>query len=152
MDISQFNTEQRVAYLSNSAVVEALRTLHPDLNKVKHFIQNISTSRERELFSGYLDIYNGNTKKRLAMQTALEKLKKDVCDRTTIRFGGTSCAKIYEIKCLALTQYFFYFNNHILYRGFRDLNEFFRPYIEAIICSNCDAAENDSHFGNISLG
>lgn len=151
MDISQFNTEQRVAYLSNTAVVEALRTLHPDLNKVKHFIQNISTSRERELFSGYLDIYSGNTKKRLAMQTALEKLKKDVCDRTTIHFGGTSCAKIYEIKCLALTQYFFYFNNHILYRGFRDLNEFFRPYIEAIICSNCDAAEKDSNLGNIKF-
>ena len=151
MDTSQLNIEQTVTYLHNSAVVEALKTLRFDSNKVKHFIQNVSTSKERELFSGYLDIYSGNTKKRLAMQTALEKLKKDVCDRHTIHFGGTSCAKIYEIKRLALTQYFFYYNNHILYHGFRGLNDFFRPYIEAIICSNCDAAEKDSHFGDIEF-
>ena len=78
MDTSEINIEQTVAYLHNSAVVEALKTLRFDSNKVKHFIQNVSTSKERELFSGYLDIYSGNTKKRLAMQTALEKLKKDV--------------------------------------------------------------------------
>ena len=85
------------------------------------------------------------------MQTALEKLKKDVCDRHTIHCGGTSCAKIYEIKRIALTQYFFYYNNHILYHGTRDLDDFFKPYIEAIICSNCDAAEKDSHLGNIAF-
>ena len=151
MDTSELNIEQTVAYLHNSAVVEALKTLRFDSNKVKHFIQNVSTSKERELFSGYLDIYSGNTKKRLAMQTALEKLKKDVCDRHTIHFGGTSCAKIYEIKRIALTQYFFYYNNHILYHGCRDLNDFFKPYIEAIICSNCDVAEKDSHFGDIEF-
>ena len=151
IDTSQLNVEQTVTYLHNSAVVEALKTFCFDSNKVKHFIQNISTIKERDLFSGYLDIYSGNTKKRLAMQTALEKLKKDVCDRHTIHIGGTSCAKIYEIKRLALTQYFFYYNILILYHGFRDLNDFFRPYIEAIICSNCDAAEKGGHWGNINF-
>lgn len=151
IDTSQLNIEQTVACLHNSAVVDALKTFCFDTNKVKHFIQNIFTIRERDLFSGYLDIYSGNTKKLLAMQTALEKLKKDVCDRHTIYLGGTSCAKIYEIKRIALTQYFFYYNNHILYQGFCDLNDFFRPYIEAIICSNCDAAEKDSHWGDIEF-
>lgn len=151
IDTSQLNIEQTVSCLHNSAVVEALNTFCFDSSKVKHFIQNISTSKERDLFSGYLDIYSGNTEKYLAMQTALEKLKKDVCDRHTIHLGGTSCAKIYEIKRIAVTQYFFYYNNHILYQGFRDLNVFFRPYIEAIICSNCDAAEKNSHWGDIEL-
>jgi len=148
------SAEQKVTYLHNTAVIQALTVFPPQFesNKVKQFIQNISSVKERELFSGYLDIYNGNTQKRLAMQTALEKLKKDVQDKNTIHFGGTSCAKIYEIKRLAMTQYFFYFNNCILYQGFRDLSDFFKPYIEAIICSNCDAAEKPSHFGNLEFG
>lgn len=153
IDISQLDTEQTVTYLHNLALIKAIKVFPPnvDPNKVKQFIQNISTSKERDLFSGYLDIYSGNTKKRLAMQTALEKLKKDVFDKNTIHFGSTSCAKIYEIKRLALTQYFFFYNNHILYLGFKDLNDFFRPYIEAIICSNCDAAEQLSHLGDIAF-
>ena len=151
IDTSQLSIEQTVACLHNSAVVVGLNTFCFDSNKVKHFIQNISTSKERDMFSGYLDIYSGNTEKHLAMQTALEKLKKDVYDRHTIHFGGTSCAKIYEIKRLALTQYLFYYNNHILYHGFRDLNDFFRPYVEAIICSNCDAAERDGYLGDIKF-
>ena len=131
IDCSGFPIDQKVAYLHNSAVLEAIQTYFGgfDSAKVKQFVQNIAASREREVFSGYLDIYSGNTKKRLSMYEALEKLKKDVGDRNTIHFGGTSCARLYEIKRLAITQYFFYYNNHILYQGFRDLKDFFKPYI-----------------------
>lgn len=151
IDSSKFSTNQKVAYLHNSAAIEALKT-YPctfDSTKVKQFIQNITSSREREIFSGYLDIYNGNTKKRLSMYEALEKLKKDVVDRNTIHIVGTSAAKLYEIKQLATTQYFFYFNNHILYQGFSDLKDFFKPYIEAIICANSDMAEKPTYLGDI---
>ena len=143
IDYSGFPIDQKVAYLHNSAVLEAIQTYFWgfDSAKVKQFVQNIAASKEREVFSGYLDIYSGNTKKRLSMYEALEKLKKDVGDRNTIHFGGTSCARLYEIKRLAITQYFFYYNNHILYQGFRDLKDFFKPYIEAIICTNSDAAK-----------
>ena len=122
IDCSGFPIDQKVAYLHNSAVLEAIQTYFGgfDSAKVKQFVQNIAASKEREVFSGYLDIYSGNTKKRLSMYEALEKLKKDVGDRNTIHFGGTSCARLYEIKRLAITQYFFYYNNHILYQGFRD--------------------------------
>lgn len=120
IDCSGFPIDQKVAYLHNSAVLEAIQTYFGgfDSAKVKQFVQNIAASKEREVFSGYLDIYSGNTKKRLSMYEALEKLKKDVGDRNTIHFGGTSCARLYEIKRLAITQYFFYYNNHILYQGF----------------------------------
>ena len=123
IDCSGFPIDQKVAYLHNSAVLEAIQTYFGgfDSAKVKQFVQNIAASKEREVFSGYLDIYSGNTKKRLSMYEALEKLKKDVGDRNTIHFGGTSCARLYEIKRLAITQYFFYYNNHILYQGFREI-------------------------------
>ena len=103
IDCSGFPIDQKVAYLHNSAVLEAIQTYFWgfDSAKVKQFVQNIAASKEREVFSGYLDIYSGNTKKRLSMYEALEKLKKDVGDRNTIHFGGTSCARLYEIKRLA---------------------------------------------------
>ncbi len=153
IDCSGFPIDQKVAYLHNSAVLEAIQTYFGgfDSAKVKQFVQNIAASKEREVFSGYLDIYSGNTKKRLSMYEALEKLKKDVGDRNTIHFGGTSCARLYEIKRLAITQYFFYYNNHILYQGFRDLKDFFKPYIEAIICANSDAAQKTTLFGDMEL-
>ena len=104
IDCSGFPIDQKVAYLHNSAVLEAIQTYFGgfDSAKVKQFVQNIAASKEREVFSGYLDIYSGNTKKRLSMYEALEKLKKDVGDRNTIHFGGTSCARLYEIKRLAI--------------------------------------------------
>lgn len=153
IDCSGFPIDQKVAYLHNSAVLEAIQTYFGgfDSAKVKQFVQNIAASKEREVFSGYLDIYSGNTKKRLSMYEALEKLKKDVGDRNTIHFGGTSCARLYEIKRLAITQYFFYYNNHILYQGFRDLKDFFKPYIEAIICANSDAAQKTTLFGDMEF-
>lgn len=153
IDYSGFPIDQKVAYLHNSAVLEAIQTYFWgfDSAKVKQFVQNIAASKEREVFSGYLDIYSGNTKKRLSMYEALEKLKKDVGDRNTIHFGGTSCARLYEIKRLAITQYFFYYNNHILYQGFRDLKDFFKPYIEAIICANSDAAQKTTLLGDMEF-
>lgn len=122
-----------------------------DSTKVKHFIQNFALSREREILSGYLDIYNSNSKKRLSMHEALQRLKRDVSDRNTLHIGRTSCAKLYEIKRLAITQYLFYYNSHILYQGFRDLKDFFKPYIEAIICTNSDTAEKSTYLGDMQF-
>ena len=153
IDNSGLPTDKKVAYLHNSAVLEAIKIYFGGFNpaKVKQFVQNIAASKEREVFSGYLDIYSGNTKKRLSMYEALEKLKKDVGDRNTIHFGGTSCTRLYEIKRLAITQYFFVYNNYILYQGFRDLKDFFKPYIEAIICANSDAAQKTTLFGDLEF-
>lgn len=156
VDYSEFSTDQKVAYLNNSASLNAFNTCWGywsglDSTKVRQFIQNLASSKEREIFSGYLDIYNGNAQKRYSMCESLENLKKDVADRNTIHFGSTSIGKLYEIKPLAITHYFFYYNNHILYQGFRDLKDFFRPYIEAIICANIDAAEKTTLLGDIKF-
>lgn len=152
-DCSEFSTDLKVAYLNNSASLNAINKYWGgfDSTKVRQFIQNLASSKEREIFSGYLDIYSGNAKKRYSMCESLEKLKKDIADRNTIHSGSTSIVKLYEIKPLVITQYFFYYNNHILYQGFRDLKDFFRPYIEAIICANIDAAEKPTLLGDIKF-
>ena len=82
IDCSGFPIDQKVAYLHNSAVLEAIQTYFGgfDSAKVKQFVQNIAASKEREVFSGYLDIYSGNTKKRLSMYEALEKYKYILSD------------------------------------------------------------------------
>ncbi len=153
VDASGLSVEQKVTYLHNSAVIKMLGEYPSafDSAKVKQFIHNLPSSKERDIFGEYLDIYSSNSEKRLTMHKALEKLKKDVGNRNTVHFGGTSITKLYEIKRLAITQYFFYFNNHILYQGFRDLKDFFRSYIEAIICANSDAAEKSALFGDMEF-
>lgn len=139
--------------MHNSAVIKMLseHSFSFDSAKVKHFVHNLASSKEREVFAGYLDIYSSNSKKRLLMHESLQKLKKDVQDRNTLQLVGTSCTRLYEIKRFAITQYFFYYNNHILYQGFRDLKDFFKPYIEAIICANSDAAEKSTLFGDMEF-
>ena len=69
VDYSEFSTDQKVAYLNNSASLNAFNTCWGywsgfDSTEVRQFIQNLASSKEREIFSGYLDIYNGNAQKR----------------------------------------------------------------------------------------
>lgn len=141
VDISEFHTGQKVAYLHNSEVVHYFTTFRFNSSKIEQFIQNIPLERDREMFSEYINLYKGNTEKLLEMQENLDKLKRDVKDRNTFHIGGMTSDKIYEIKRLVIPHYFFYFYNHILFQGFSDLYTFIRPYIEAIICANSDAAE-----------
>ena len=151
VDVSCLHTDQRVAYLHNSAVIECLRTRKFDSSKVKRFIGNMALSKERDMYSDYLDMYNGNAKKMGKMQIALEELKDDVCNRGTVRLGHMSHSKLIEIKRQVISEYLFYYNNYIFYHGLKDLSEFFRPYIEGVICANSDAAEKSSHFWGITF-
>jgi len=151
IDFSTLNLDQKVAYLHNSATIDAFRHFRFDSSKVTHFIENIASSKKRNLFSLYSDIYNGNSKQSLKMKTALDKLKKDVNARSTVHIGGTSCSEIYKIKNPAMTQYFFYYFNHVFFKGFSYANTFFKPYIEAIICANSEQAEEPTHWGDIAF-
>ena len=62
-----------------------------------------------------------------------------------------SHSKLIEIKRQVISEYLFYYNNYIFYHGLKDLSEFFRPYIEGVICANSDAAEKSSHFWGITF-
>lgn len=149
IDFTLLSLDQRVAYLHNMAAIDALKRFRFDSSRVSHYIENITSSRERDLFLPYLDIYNSNSKKRLDMKLSLEKLKIDVKERSTMHFGGTACSQIFKIKNQARAQYCFYYHNHIFYKGFSDANIFFKPYVEAIICANIEQADEPTRFAGI---
>ena len=109
IEFSSLSLENKVAYLHNVASLKALNSFSFDSSKTRHFIENISFNKEKEFYSSYLDIYDGNKKKILYMKSALEKLKKAVNERTTVYLCGTSISELYKIKNLAIEHYFFYY-------------------------------------------
>lgn len=146
IEFSSLSLENKVAYLHNFALLKALNSFSFDSSKTRHFIENISLNKEKEFYSSYLDMYNGNKEKLLYMKSALDKLNKAVNERTTVYLCGTSISELYKIKNLAIEHYFFYFANHIFFKGYKDANEFFTPYIEGILCANSEQAEETSNF------
>ena len=143
IDFELLDTDSKVTFLHNNAVLNAISHfgIGFDSSRVQQYINNIRSVRERQLFEDYLNIYNGNTSKRLNMLTSLEKLKHTIASIPTTVFSNGAVSEIYNIKSIAITEYLFYYTNNIFTLGFYDLTEFFRPYIEAIIIANKDAVE-----------
>ena len=141
IDFETLDMDSKVSFLHNSAVIDAIYHYRFDSNRVQQFINNIPSTRERQLFEDYLNIHNGNTSKRLDMLMSLEKLKHNIASISTTVFSGGAIAEIYKIKNIAITEYIFYYTNNIFTLGFNDLTLFLRPYIEAIIYANKEAAE-----------
>lgn len=125
IEFSSLSLENKVAYLHNVASLKALNSFSFDSSKTRHFIENISLNKEKEFYSSYLDMYNGNKEKLLYMKSALDKLKKAVNERTTVYLGGTSIFELHKIKNLAIEHYFFYFVSHIFLKGIKMQMYFF---------------------------
>ncbi len=151
IDFSTLKLNEKIAYLHNTAAIDAFKNFRFDSSKVVHFINNISSTKEKILFSAYIDIYEGNSKKLLNMKIASEKLKSDVNSLGKISFSETSYPDIYKIKNIVTTQYFFYFFNYVFYEGFSDAKNLFKPYIEAILCANVEQTDKPTCFGNIKF-
>ncbi len=145
IDVSLLKLDQKVAYLYNTAVLAQQRSFTFDFTQGRQFIDNLSSRKEREMFSGYLDLDSGNSKERLAMHKALQVLKENMSHHKVYLEMRMVYEKIYTLKQIALTQYFFYYNNYALYQGVKGVKSFFHPYIEAILCANSDAAEKPSY-------
>lgn len=141
IDFETLDTDSKVTFLHNSAVIDAVYHYRFDSIRVQQFINNIPSTRERQLFEDYLNIYNGNTSKRLNMLMSLEKLKHNIASIPTTVFSGGAVSEIYNIKSIAITEYLFYYTNNIFTLGFSDLTLFSRPYTEAIIYASKEAAE-----------
>ena len=146
-DFSKLTMEQKVAYLYNVSILNYYKNHSTfDLTKVKYFIKNITSSKERELFSLYTEIYNGNSQKLLYMKEKLKQLKENVIAKNRISSTGPY-SELYEIKNLVIIEYFFYYFNNIFCKTLgKNLEIFFKPYIEAIICTNTERAEEPTIF------
>lgn len=133
------SNKEKVAFLHNKATLKALQTYKYDSSKVKNYIKNIASEEEKQLYQFYLDMYEGNSEKKYKMLTSLNKLKENINSNSTYFFEGYSYGELYNIKNVALTYYDLNFNNFLLMPiNMSDTREFFKTYIEAILCANAD--------------
>lgn len=146
VDCSEFSPDDKVAYLHNDAALKCIIAFKFNSNKIEKYINNLSSSRERKFYTTYLDIFNGNPKALLKIKKTLDALKKAVNNKNSISIGRPAYHDIFTLKEYAYSQYFFYFVNKLFFIGFKDLQDFLRPYIEGIICANSEIAEMPSSF------
>lgn len=139
--------DEKVAFLHNTEMIKALFSYNRfNSSPVEHYIHNIASSKERQIYQPYFDMYEGNTSARFGMETALEKLKVNINKSTNTFFSEGPISELYKIKNAILAHFLFYFTNYILINGFNDFSNYLYPYIEAIIMSNRDIIEKE---GNI---
>ena len=124
---SQINTDSYVGYLFNKQAVENI-TKHIFKNdELRNYIDNINNETDKIKYRHYLDILNGNHKKRFLMNELLNKIKQnDYCD----------LENLYALKNYAVDEFRFYFYNNLFFSGFTDLNNILKLYIEGLIYTN----------------
>jgi len=146
IDYYDLSLDDKIAYLHNSAAIDALKHIRFDPSRVIHFINNITDSKTHQIFQPYLDLYDDNADRRLRMVLSLDTLKANIKASSSTFFSGGSISEIYKIKNIAYAQYRFYFSNHLFILGFSDPTKFFRPYIEALLYASSDDAERSGNF------
>lgn len=143
--------DDKISFLHNQAFIEAINGYRFNSEKPSQYINNIASTRERAVYQPYLDLFEGNTSKRIEMLDTLAKLKENIQKSTTSFFSNGAIGELFKIKNLAYIQYYFYFMNHLLMQGFNDLPKFLRPYIEAMICANSDLLERESNASGFNV-
>lgn len=142
--VDQLSVEQKLAYFHNEAVIKMLKTYLPfSSNRVRQFIHNLSLNKERELFSEYFDLYDKMSKNKIFLENDLNKLK-NMKSNNIIPIYSPTGNKLAKIRRFVLSQYFFLFKNHLLYKPFKEIKNIFRFYIEALICINSEENEETS--------
>lgn len=141
LDFENMSTDEKVAYLHNTEMISALSRYKYDFSRVKNYINNIASNRERQFYQYYLDMYEGNRIRRFNMMVSLSILKKNVLSNSTLFLAGISYGELYNIQNPSLTFYNFLFVNRLIEIGFSDANTFFHDYIEAVICASSEEAE-----------
>lgn len=142
--VDQAPVEQKLAYFHNAAVIEMVKTRIPfNSNRVRQFIHNLSLKKEREMFSEYFDLYDKMSKNKVFLESDLNKLK-NMKSNNIIPIYSPTGNKLAKIRRFVLSQYFFLFKNHLLYKPFKEIKNIFRFYIEGLICTNSEDKEETS--------
>ena len=121
-----------------------LNTQHKaNFTGIIHFVDNISSVSVKQAYQQFKEICSGSNIRKLKMTEALDELKDNIQDKTTIFLGGGggSVSAIYKIQKEAISHYLFYFMNSLFSVGIKDVSSIFHIYIEGIICANSEAAE-----------
>lgn len=149
IDYNTLSTDEKVAFLHNNALLEyASFPIQFDKFRVINYISNLAQQREKNLYDHYEKLYTGNIEGKDKQKELLEKLKKNITKTTTF-FFGCSIEPIAEMRNNAIKEYLFYFSNALFFNISSDAADFFLPYIEAVICANCELAARKSGVGGI---
>lgn len=132
---------QKVRYLFNAAVLDSRKTYKYNGTHVSKYINGIADTREKKMFSKYIDILDGNYQKLNSLESSLSKLKEQYYSGHHSFLGCSSLSEFYKIQHIAIEDYLFYFNNTLMFRGFSDLKKILKYYVEAIICTNGNFAD-----------
>lgn len=143
IDSATLNTDSMIAYLHNSAVLELE---YPISNKAAKFIKNLSSIKERNFYSKYLDIYDGNFVAAQSMNCALDDLKDAINNKRSISIGRPCFSDIYTLKEYAYSKYYFYFSYKLIFTKYEELRSFLFPYLEGIIIANSELSEKNGLF------
>lgn len=138
IDSDTLNIESLIAYFHNSYVLKTGLSIS---NKAAKFINNLSSIKERNFYSKYLDIYNGNAIASLNINRVLGDLKDAIANKRYMSIEEPCLSDIYTLKEYAYSEYYFYFSYKLIITQYDDLYNFIIPYLEGIIIANSELAE-----------
>lgn len=138
IDSDSLNTESLIAYFHNSYVLKTELSIS---NKAAKFIKNLSSIKERNFYSKYLDIYNGNAIASLNINCILGDLKDAIANKRYMSIEEPCLSDIYTLKEYAYSKYYFYFSYKLIFTKYEELRSFLFPYLEGVIIANSELAE-----------
>ncbi len=144
VDANNLSSGEKIAYLFNYNSIVKIKTFKESDRKAKTYINNVATTKEKEILKPYLDIYDGNDKKLSELEESLRRLKSDYLENNQF-INSNSLGQLYNIKKIAINEYMFYFANNLFFAGYIDLKKILRYYIEAIMCTNEEFYENSNN-------
>ncbi len=136
LEYNTLSTDDKVRYLFNASVLETRKTYRYSSQTITKYIDYLPETREKKIFSLYLDIFDGNHRRLQELKTSLNKLKEQYYNSNDTFLGCSSLSELYKIRKVAIEQYSFYFTNSLFFKGFSDLKYILKNYIESIICTN----------------
>ncbi len=148
IEYDTLTTDDKVRFLFNESVLETRKTYRNNNQKITKYINALADVREKNMFSLYLDLFEGNNKKLQTMETSLNKLKEQYDNPNQTFMGCSSLSELFKIRSIAIEQYLFYFSNSVFFKGYSDLKKILKYYIEAIACTHGNFIEESvSSFG-----
>ena len=137
------SASEKASYFYNQDLLECFNfRVGQSLN---NYISSIESKSLDIIFKPYKDLANGNCSDLNAMRESLEKLHSDYSN-TYLIFGDT-LRDFFKIQNLALQEFFFYFQNHLVFNGVSTLHQYLHIYIEAILCTNEEHEIRQSQWG-----
>ena len=135
-EYNKLSTDNKIRCLFNKSILESWKTYKHNGQTVTKYINSLPDVREREIYSLYLDVLEGNNKRLRELETSLTKLKEQYYNSNTTFVGCSSLLELYKIRKITIELYSFYFLNSLFFKRFKDFKKILKYHIEAVICVN----------------